>query len=66
MWSETIIDPIKRGVVLSSTTFKPTTNDFAFNTTQYLPTSLFLNRKEFNYQQVSTPGTYPTIILKKY
>jgi len=64
MWSETIIDPIKRGVVLSSTTFKPTTNDFAFNTTQYLPTSLFLNRKEFSYQQVSALGAYPSIILK--
>lgn len=64
MWSETIIDPIKRGVVVSSTTFKPTTIDFGFNTSQFPPTSNFLNRKEFSYQQVSALGAYPSIILK--
>lgn len=66
IWVESVIDPTKRGALISASTFKPSnTTSFLFlNSTP--PATSLINQQVFNFQQLNAVGTYPYVLLKTY
>lgn len=62
IWIESITEPLKRGALVSTTTFKPSQN-FSFSTTNPL-SSTIINKVEFDFQQTNATNTYPYVLLK--
>lgn len=64
IWVETISAPLKRGAIISSITYKPNQN-FSFSFSNSSNSNIFLSKREFNFEQINPPNTFPFVLQKQ-